>query len=157
MERNEVGVRSAKRGAFVTYHKRVDQTEYLYIYDSKEIKLYSAETDNYIKTLSIKEYNLRNNLTEENEIKEIVYITDCQLDNPSLLVCSRTRKNLYHCFIYDIVHFEYRLLPIDLDSMIPSINDVIIDKIETDGEISTYVFIFASVIGLSIYWLAYNP
>ncbi|RIA88111.1 nuclear pore complex assembly-domain-containing protein [Glomus cerebriforme] len=157
MERTEVGGRSAKRGAFVTYHKRIDSTEYLYIYDSKEIKLYSAETDTYIKTFSIKEYNIRNKLTEDNEIKEIVYITDCLLDNPSLLVCSRTRKNLYHCFVCDIVNFEYRSLPIDLDSMIPSINDVISDKIETGDEVSTYVFIFASVIGLSIYWLTYDP
>ncbi|GBC09735.1 hypothetical protein RclHR1_09070007 [Rhizophagus clarus] len=157
MDRTEVGVRSAKRGAFVTYHKRIDSTEYRYIYDSKEIKLHSAKTDNYIKTFSIKEYNLVNKLTEENEIKEIVYITDCLLDNPSLLVCSRTRKNSYHCFVCDIVDYEYRLLPIDLNSMIPSINDVITDKIETGGEISTYVFIFASVIGLSIYWLAHNP
>lgn len=132
MERTEVGVRSAKRGAFVTYHKRIDSTEYLYIHDSKEIKLYSAKTDNYINTFSIKEYNLKNKFTEENEIKEIVYITDCLLDNPSLLVCSRTKKNLYHCFVCDIVDFEYQLLPIDLDSMIPSINDVITDKIETD-------------------------
>src|ERR1043165_4535940 len=105
MERTEAGSRSVKRGAFVTYHKRMDSAEYFYIHDSKEIKLYSARTDNYIRTFSIKEYNMIN---EDNEAKEIVYITDCFLDNPSLLVCTRTQKNLYHCFVCDIINHEYR-------------------------------------------------
>src|SRR5436190_8148488 len=116
MERTEVGSRSTKRGAFVTYHKRMDSPEYFYIHDSKEIKIYSAQTDEYIRTFSIKEYNMMNEDNEDNkdnednEIKEIVYITDCLLDNPSLLVCTRTKKNLYHCFVCDIVNHEYRSL-----------------------------------------------
>ncbi|CAI2165960.1 1376_t:CDS:10 [Funneliformis geosporum] len=159
MEKIEMGGRGAKRGAFVTYHRRIDSVEYFYTYDSKEIKIYSAITDNFIRTFSIKEYNIINKLIGDNEIKEIVYITDCFLDNASLLVCSRTKKNLYHCFICDIVNSEYQPLPINLDSMIPSINDVVVsEKIETNDETqSIYVFIFASVIGLSIYWLTYNP
>ncbi len=133
MERIEMGVRGAKRGAFVTYHKQIDSVNYFYTYDSKEIKIYSAKTDNYIRTFSIKEYNIINKLTEDNEIKEIVYVTDCILDGASLLVCSRTKKNLYHCFVCDIINYEYRSLPINLDPMIPSINDVVVsDKIETN-------------------------
>src|SRR5256885_1951230 len=143
MERTEVGSRSTKRGAFVTHHKRMDSAEYFYIHDTKEIKLYCAQTDTYIRTFSIKEYNMANVDNEDNEIKEIVYITDCLLDNPSLLVCTRTKKNLYHCFVCDIVNHEYRSLPIDLDPMIFSINDAVVsDKIEIDVSLIICLFVY---------------
>ncbi|KAF0530558.1 nuclear pore protein ely5 [Gigaspora margarita] len=158
-------------GAFGTQHASLDTSTFVYTWSDKVIEIRYKQDFKLYDTFDLRKYNYEQKcnplrLSDEGYLREIVKVTDCMVGTKCLLICTRTTKSEYRFLLYDIYERISHILPMNLDRLIPTINDVVFSEkiIHSDDEnqklnqarttaSESYLIVIASAIGISLYRL----
>ncbi|CAG8802719.1 2393_t:CDS:2, partial [Gigaspora rosea] len=158
-------------GAFGTQHASLDTSTFVYTWSDKVIEIRYKQDFKLYDTFDLRKYNYEQKcnplrLSDEGYLREIVKVTDCMVGTKCLLICTRTTKSEYRFLLYDIYERISHILPMNLDRLIPTINDVVFSEkiVHSDDEnqklnqarttaSESYLIVIASAIGISLYRL----
>ncbi|CAG8519905.1 16476_t:CDS:2 [Acaulospora morrowiae] len=152
-------------GAFATQHSRLENSEFIYTYNRKVVKIHDKLDFEVYSVFDIRRYNREFKSTNDYLIREIVKVTDCFIDNACLLLCTRDTNNDYRFILYDIYENKSHNLPVNLDYMATIYDFVFSEPIAHTthenqrllalGRVSpsSYFLVIGSKIGLSLYRL----
>lgn len=101
-------------GAFATQHSRLENSEFVYTYNRKAVKILDKIDFEVFSVFDIRKYNREIKAKNDYLIKEIVKVTDCYIDNACLLICTRDTNNDYRFILYDIYENKSYTLPVNL-------------------------------------------
>ncbi|CAG8544790.1 6934_t:CDS:2, partial [Scutellospora calospora] len=158
-------------GAFGTQHANLDTSAFIYTWNDKVIEIRYKRDFKLYDTFDLRKYNYEQKCNplkpkDEGYLREIVRVTDCIVGTKCLLICTRTTKSEYRFLLYNIYERIAHTLPMSLDKLIPTINDVVFSEkiLHSDDEnqklnqarttaSASYLIVIASAIGISLYRL----
>ncbi|CAG8591410.1 22173_t:CDS:2, partial [Racocetra persica] len=158
-------------GAFDTQHASLNTSAFVYTWSDKVIEIRYKRDFKLYDTFELRKFNYEQKCNplrsrDEGYLREIVKVTDCIVGTKCLLICTRTTQSEYRFLLYDIYERITHILPMNLDKLIPTINDVVFSEeiLHGDDEIQklkqagttasvSYLIVIASAIGISLYRL----